>query len=137
MTFYEAVMYIGLMTGSFTSGFIYEDCNSGTFIFSISALCIMFAILITIFVIPESLNTHTIQPNAAIEQAITATAEQQQRFTKLFDIQHLRDMYKTCFKARECEMRSVILLIIGSLLTCAFVIGKNSIKSIIEKACPF
>ncbi|TMW42892.1 hypothetical protein DOY81_012028, partial [Sarcophaga bullata] len=37
MVFYEALIYIGLMAGSFTSGFLYKGISSSSLIFSISA----------------------------------------------------------------------------------------------------
>ncbi|KAI8126976.1 Solute carrier family 46 member 3 [Lucilia cuprina] len=117
MVFYEAVIYIGLMTGSFTSGYIYRDYTSSTLIFSISALCLLFATLFIIFVIPESLQVQSTGNNDEGNPLV-----EEQNLKNLFDIKNLKDMYKTCFKFREYETRTVILLIVSTLVICAFVV---------------
>ncbi|XP_005179008.1 multidrug resistance protein 2 [Musca domestica] len=159
MNLYEAVIYIGLMMGSFTSGYIYNAYESSTLIFFISSMCILAATLVVIFIIPESLNIRQTSPADVVhefENPQTSTniinttdnntevvddkkdttlhAEEEQpkveennqrstnRLRKLFDIDHLKAMYSTCFKLRDFETRSVILLIVACLLTCAFVV---------------
>lgn len=128
MTLYEAVVYVGLMMGSFSAGYIYEAYGSSSLIFLISAMSVLGATLVVIFVIPESLNSqqHT---NVNSESSIDPS-EQRDRSTiqKLFDIEHIKALYVTCFQWREQEMRSIILLIVGCLLICAFVVGKYSEK---------
>ncbi|XP_061389294.1 probable peptidoglycan muropeptide transporter SLC46 [Musca vetustissima] len=164
MNLYEAVIYIGLMSGSFVSGYIYNAYESATLIFFISSMCILWATLIVIFLIPESLNMRQISSatnavhkfenpqhkndtensqattsanisstqseNNKDTQGQTEVEENRQhsrnRLRKLFDIDHLKAMYLTCFKAREFETRSVILLIVACLWTCAFVVEGSS-----------
>ncbi|XP_075165570.1 putative peptidoglycan muropeptide transporter SLC46 [Haematobia irritans] len=151
MTLYEAVIYIGLMMGSFSSGYIYNAYESSTMIFFISSLSILWATLFVVFLIPESLNiqrtavaptANTNNPNTDQGNPVTVAStsrnhenqDQQQEqldetaentrncFQRLFDINHLKTMYETCFKPREYEARSVILLIVSCLLTCAFIV---------------
>ena len=60
------------------------------------------------------------------EETIENIATNDERETRnIFNIQRLRDMYHTCFQHREYEARSVILLIISTLIICIFVVGKN------------
>lgn len=137
MAIYEAVIYIGLMLGSFTSGYIYSAYESSTLIFFISSMSILWATLIVIFLIPESLNARPHTNYSNLDETHSGDEPQQQhqqaetsqnaenRFRKLFDSEHLKAMYETCFKPREFETRLVIFLIVGCLLTCAFVVGKN------------
>ncbi|XP_065367801.1 probable peptidoglycan muropeptide transporter SLC46 [Calliphora vicina] len=120
MVFYEAVIYIGLMAGSFSSGYIYRDYTSSTLVFSISALSLLFAMLFIIFVIPESLNAQSM-PNIQ-NNALNPLEENQRTSKNVFDCKHIKDMYKTCFKFREHEARSVLLLIVSTLVICAFVV---------------
>uniref|UniRef100_A0A1I8Q736 Major facilitator superfamily (MFS) profile domain-containing protein n=1 Tax=Stomoxys calcitrans TaxID=35570 RepID=A0A1I8Q736_STOCA len=146
MTLYEAVIYTGLMVGSFSSGYIYNAYESSTLIFFISSISILWATLIVIFLVPESLNARrtanepreddqgttantttavSTEPNQNQEEALEETQQQQtatNRYTSLLDINHLKSMYETCFRQREYETRSVILLIVSCLLTCAFVV---------------
>ncbi|XP_073847557.1 probable peptidoglycan muropeptide transporter SLC46 [Musca autumnalis] len=164
MNLYEAVIYIGLMLGSFISGYIYNAYESSTLIFFISAMCILSATLVVIFIIPESLNlrritycnvTHevenpqtsaniskkqqqqqphnteahsnnnsnsTIHGDQGEEEIVENSPHSKNRLRKLFDIDHLKAMYSTCFKTRDFETRSVILLIVACLLTCAFIV---------------
>lgn len=123
MAFYEACIYIGLMTGSFASGYIYENYNSATLVFVISTLCLIFATSFIICVIPESLNSRVVQTvdRGGLTDESPAS-EQPEKLNYLFDVERFRDMLRTCFKHREFEIRSVILLIVGCLITCAFVV---------------
>lgn len=127
MVFYEALIYIGLMAGSFTSGYLYKGYSSSSFIFSISAVCLLFALLIIVFIVPESLNSNNNQRLISIEETeivenLPANDERETR--NIFSKQRLVDMYRTCFQHREYEGRSVILLIIFTLILCIFVVGK-------------
>ncbi|XP_037941954.1 proton-coupled folate transporter-like, partial [Teleopsis dalmanni] len=61
MTIYEAAIYIGLMLGSFTAGFLYEATNA-TIVFTVSASSIAFATVILLIFLPESLNLRQAQP---------------------------------------------------------------------------
>lgn len=132
MVLYEAVIYIGLMMGSLSSGYIYQDYRSSTLIFSISAFCLLFATLIVIFVIPESLNYQA--GLIAENNDQNEIPEDRRRINNIFDWKLLKDMYKTCFRYREYEGRSIVLSIVTILVMCAFVVGKSQIVySLFEK----
>ncbi|TMW39193.1 hypothetical protein DOY81_015727, partial [Sarcophaga bullata] len=78
---------------------------------------------IIIFVIPESLNVFRDSRHTTNEETIENITTNENRETRnIFNIQSLRDMYRTCFQHREYEARSVILLIISTLIICIFVV---------------
>ncbi|XP_054739026.1 proton-coupled folate transporter-like [Anastrepha obliqua] len=126
MATYEAALFIGLMSGSFLSGYLYEYTNA-TFVFLTSCSCIFVAVCITVFFIPESLNRRrfnfieNLHVNVSSDLAASLNVESNQ-FRKLFDLAAVKEMWRTCFKPRECNDRAIIWLASFAQMSTFFVI---------------
>lgn len=121
MIAYELAIYVGLLLGSFSSGYVYEATDA-YMVFSISAISIFVALFLMIVILPESLPI----------ESRTSTSSTTQRGLVSF----LKDLWNTCQKPREHNNRSIVLIIMVVLLLTAFVSGtvkinKNSLIFII------
>ncbi|KAH8353891.1 hypothetical protein KR067_000085 [Drosophila pandora] len=113
MIAYELAIYVGLLLGSFSSGYVYEATNA-YIVFSISAASIFVALFLMIALLPESLPT---------EDPTSTTSSTQGGLVSL-----LKDLWSTCQKPREHNNRSIVLIIMVVLLLTAFVSdGSNSV----------
>ncbi|XP_067630532.1 probable peptidoglycan muropeptide transporter SLC46 isoform X2 [Eurosta solidaginis] len=127
MATYQAALFMGLMTGSFTAGYLYEATNA-TFVFLTSCCCIFVATCIILCFVPESLNRRRfplISNSSFISQTtneMQPTGAQLTEFRKLFDLKAVKEMWNTCFKQRECNDRSIVWLAMIALLISVFVI---------------
>ncbi|KAH8261436.1 hypothetical protein KR044_009087, partial [Drosophila immigrans] len=108
MIAYELCIYVGLLLGSFASGYVYEATNA-YIIFVISAGSVLFALLTMAALLPESLS--------ARQQGIAA----RQEFI-------IMDLWRSSVRRREFNNRSILILLICVLLLTAFVSdGSNSV----------
>ncbi|XP_014097908.3 probable peptidoglycan muropeptide transporter SLC46 isoform X1 [Bactrocera oleae] len=127
MASYEVALIMGLMAGSFISGYLYEATNA-TFVFLTSCCCIFVAICIILFFIPESLNRRRFQfiyntvseEEELYRQLNTSVDETGNR--KLFDLAAVKEMWQTCFKPREYNDRAIIWLSMIANLISVFVL---------------
>ncbi|EDW85959.1 uncharacterized protein Dwil_GK22867 [Drosophila willistoni] len=115
---YEMSIYVGLLLGSFASGYVYEDLNSQSYIvFAISSVSILVGLFIMMLFLPESLPT---QPQVTPTTSLTGL---------------LKDMGRSCCKPRQFKDRSIIILLMCILLLTAFVAdGSNSVFYLFMRA---
>ncbi|KAH8369652.1 hypothetical protein KR093_000525 [Drosophila rubida] len=108
MIAYELCIYVGLLLGSFASGYVYEATNA-YIIFVISAGSVLFALLTMSVLLPESLSIRQQQTDARQEFMIM-------------------DLWRSSSRRREFNDRSILILLICVLLLTAFVSdGSNSV----------
>lgn len=112
MIAYELAIYVGLLLGSFSSGYVYEATNA-YIVFSISAVSIFVALFLMMALLPESLPS---------ENRTSPTSSTQGGLVSL-----LKDLWSTCQKPREHNNRFIVLIIMVVLLLTAFVSGKVKI----------
>ncbi|XP_023174840.2 uncharacterized protein LOC111602123 [Drosophila hydei] len=104
MIAYELCIYVGLLLGSFASGYAYEASNA-YIIFVISAGSILFALFLMAALLPESL------PQRQLSEGFV-----------------LRDLWQSCARGRVFQDRSILVLLMCVLLLTAFVSdGSNSV----------
>ncbi|KAM8711277.1 hypothetical protein ACLKA7_000420 [Drosophila subpalustris] len=110
MIAYELAIYVGLLLGSFASGFVYEATNGNAYIIFVISAASVFSALFTIgTLLPESLRTR--QGNLVARQEFM-----------------LKDLWHTCTRRRDFTDRSVLILLMLVLLLTAFVSdGNNSV----------
>ncbi|KAH8355709.1 hypothetical protein KR200_010266 [Drosophila serrata] len=106
---YELAIYVGLLLGSFGSGYVYEATDAYV-VLSISAGSILVALFLLSALLPESL------PKAE-RSATTPTSDKN-------TLSLLKDMWNSCSKPRDHYNRSIILTIMVVLLLTAFVAGE-------------
>ncbi|XP_062135865.1 probable peptidoglycan muropeptide transporter SLC46 [Drosophila sulfurigaster albostrigata] len=108
MIAYELCIYVGLLLGSFASGYVYEATNA-YIIFVISAGSVFFALFTMAVLLPESLTIR--------QQSVAA----RQEFM-------IMDLWRSSARRREFCDRSILILLICVLLLTAFVSdGSNSV----------
>jgi len=107
---YELAIYVGLLLGSFGSGYAYEDTDS-YIVFSISAVSIFAALFLMTILLPESLPMRN-------RVQLTSSTD-----TSVFSL--LKNLWRTCTKPREHKNRFILLTIMVVLLLTAFVAGKS------------
>ncbi|XP_017066020.1 proton-coupled folate transporter [Drosophila eugracilis] len=113
MIAYELAIYVGLLLGSFGSGYAYEATDS-YIVFSISAVSILTALFLIKVLLPESLPLRSQTGTGSI--------------TDTSVISLLKNLWKTCWKSREHKNRFILLTIMVVLLLTAFVSdGSNSV----------
>uniref|UniRef100_A0A6P4DZU3 Proton-coupled folate transporter n=1 Tax=Drosophila rhopaloa TaxID=1041015 RepID=A0A6P4DZU3_DRORH len=113
MIAYELAIYVGLLLGSFGSGFAYEATDS-YIVFSISAISIFTALFLMTILLPESLPIE----NRTLSSSPSGTSV----------VSLLKNLWKTCTKPREHKNRFILLTIMVVLLLTAFVSdGSNSV----------
>ncbi|KAH8367181.1 hypothetical protein KR084_006957 [Drosophila pseudotakahashii] len=112
MIAYELAIYVGLLLGSFGSGYVYEKTDS-YIVFSISAVSILTALFLMTALLPESL---------PIRNRIQSAPSTE---TSVFSL--LKNSWSTCTKPREHKNRFILLSIMVVLLLTAFVSGNNSV----------
>ncbi|XP_017044787.1 uncharacterized protein LOC108090556 isoform X2 [Drosophila ficusphila] len=113
MIAYELSIYVGLLLGSFGSGFAYEATDS-YIIFCISAVSILVALFLMTILLPESLPFR----NQTVASASTDTNV----------LSLLKNLWSTCRKPREHKNRFILGTIMMVLLLTAFVSeGSNSV----------
>lgn len=100
MIAYELCIYVGLLLGSFASGYAYEASNA-YHIFVISAGSILFALFLMTALLPESL------PQRQLSEGFV-----------------LRDLWQSCARGRVFQDRSILVLLMCVLLLTAFVSGE-------------
>ncbi|XP_022224753.2 proton-coupled folate transporter [Drosophila obscura] len=115
MIAYELAIYVGLLLGSFGSGYAYEATNAYV-VLSISACFIFVALFLMIALLPESLPRR--EPLASSAQA-----------TEDRDVLALlRDLWTSCSRHRAFKDRSIVILVMLVLMLAAFVsAGSNSV----------
>ncbi|XP_017150750.1 proton-coupled folate transporter isoform X1 [Drosophila miranda] len=114
MIAYELAIYVGLLLGSFGSGYAYEATNAYV-VLSISACSILVALFLMIALLPESL------PSS--EQSASHTQAEDRDVLAL-----LKDLWSSCSRHRAYKDRSIVVLIMLVLLLAAFVSdGSNSV----------
>ncbi|EDW58817.1 probable peptidoglycan muropeptide transporter SLC46 [Drosophila virilis] len=104
MIAYELCIYVGLLLGSFASGYVYEATNA-YIIFVISACAILFALFLVAALLPESLTQRQLSEGFV-----------------------LLDLWRSSARTREHKDRSILVLLMCVLLLTAFVSdGSNSV----------
>ncbi|KAH8373069.1 hypothetical protein KR009_011228 [Drosophila setifemur] len=120
MMAYELAIYVGLLLGSFASGFVYEATNAYV-VFSISAGSIFVALFLMIVLLPESL------PSGVRTSANSLNDRDL--------ISLLKDFCSSCTRPREHKNRSILLILMVVLLLTAFVSdGTNSVFYLFMRA---
>lgn len=128
MSYLEAGIYVGLLFGFLSSSYILQ-VTSPTILFGISALATLIGLLYVVFCVEES-----IQQDASIgkcvsvdiivqSRVLTAYVYHQEKLMSIFDVSHVTDMIRTCFKRRENLNRSIIWMTTSSLVLSIFVMG--------------
>ncbi|XP_017123145.1 proton-coupled folate transporter [Drosophila elegans] len=113
MIAYELAIYVGLLLGSFGSGYAYEATDSYV-VLSISAVSIFSALFLMILLLPESL---------PIRNRTVSTLSADTSVVAL-----LKKLWSTCTKPREHKNRFILLTIMVVLFLTAFVSdGSNSV----------
>lgn len=100
MIAYELCIYVGLLLGSFASGYVYEASNAYV-IFVISAASILFALFLMAALLPESL------PQRQLSEGFV-----------------VRELWQSCARGRLFQDRSILVLLMCVLLLTAFVSGE-------------
>ncbi|XP_017027068.1 probable peptidoglycan muropeptide transporter SLC46 isoform X2 [Drosophila kikkawai] len=117
---YELAIYVGLLLGSFGSGYVYEATDAYV-VLSISAGSILAALFLLSALLPESL------PKG--DRSATTPANDRNVLSLL------KDMWNSCSKPREHHNRSIMLTIMVVLLLTAFVAdGSNSVFYLFMRA---
>ncbi|KAH8258444.1 hypothetical protein KR038_011599 [Drosophila bunnanda] len=120
MIAYELAIYVGLLLGSFGSGYVYEATDAYV-VLSISAGSILASLFLLSALLPESL------PKG--ERSATMPTNERNVFSLL------KDMWNSCSKPREHHNRSIMLTIMVVLLLTAFVAdGSNSVFYLFMRA---
>ncbi|XP_034650859.1 proton-coupled folate transporter [Drosophila subobscura] len=118
MIAYELAIYVGLLLGSFGSGYAYEATNAYV-VLCISACSILVALFLMIALLPESL-PRSEQNAATPDRDVLAL---------------LKDLWSTCSRHRAHKDRSIVFLVMSVLLLAAFVSdGSNSVFYLFMRA---
>ncbi|EDV43283.2 uncharacterized protein Dana_GF16600 [Drosophila ananassae] len=137
MIFMEMVLFVALTSGSLLSSFIYA-ATSAAFIQSLSCSILILATLFIIFYLPESLGmcpdqdevpgencakdiVVTVSDNKLSDTKDPGKCEDPPKYegiekpvemeTGLFNLKHVTDMFKTCFKIRPNNAHTIIWLV--------------------------
>lgn len=108
----EAAVFVGLLLGALSSGRLYK-LTSASVVFGCSTLCTLIAFMCVYFFVKESIKNQTEETGRMA------------KFKALFEWEHVKDLFYTCFKRREHNDRVLIWLIILALASTMFVLGKN------------
>lgn len=108
----EAALFAGLVSGSFSSSFIYNWFGS-VFVFGLATTSMMLALLYCIFFVEES-------------RTVSELDQRGNRLRELFRFELVKDMMTVCFKRRAYYDRAILWIIMLSLGLSIFILEGNA-----------
>ena len=114
----DVVAFVGIISGTLLSGFIFKFSGYGYLGVFWTALVIqVFALTYIILFVKESRGPNTIICSPISEHSSIADRSTCSRYISILDISQIADVFKVTFKKRDFHLRSIILVLLA-ILTC-------------------